>query len=422
MSENEGAEHFYEDELVAPSWLNTEFIEGVLRSHEKAPELEVTDLKITPGSTKGDHYASVMFRTTAEYTTMKGKFTKPLILKTVPDQEGHKKDMLSNSHLFATEIGMYSKVLPEFEKILREAGDSTKLFVPCVYHSMEPRPVLIFEDLVPQGYAVIRDRPMTPEEQTAIFTKLAKWHAVSMKVINEQPDFLRDFKYSLFDMPNFMTGDLVITGMENFVEMLSVEPELTKYTTYFSKIQDTYLSQMLEEVNEFRNNWQPDGHYVLCHGDFHHRNMMFRHNKNSGAVEDVMFVDFQVCTVSPSSVDLLCAVYRLLEPERRCELGKDEINLYFSVLEDTLKKVDYKGEFLTQAGLWQGIHRHKNYDYFMMSTFLPMILAEKSNAFKMDDLVKSNDFRKKAFFLDVYQKEIKKLLPKFEELGYFDDI
>jgi len=157
MPENADTEQFNADELEAPAWLNAQFITDVLRTYEKCPELEVTDLKITPASAQGDHYASVMFRTTAEYTTSKGKFCKPLIIKTMPEQEGHKKDMLSDSHLFSTEINAYTKALPEFERILREAGDDTKLFVPCIYHSLEPRQVLIFEDLVPQGYFVIRD-------------------------------------------------------------------------------------------------------------------------------------------------------------------------------------------------------------------------------------------------------------------------
>ncbi|EDX14401.1 GD21208 [Drosophila simulans] len=146
-------EQFNADELEAPAWLNAQFITDVLRTYEKCPDLQVTDLKITPASAQGDHYASVMFRTTAEYTTSMGKFCKPLIIKTMPEQEGHKKDMLSDSHFFSTEIKAYTTALPEFERILREAGDGTKLFVPCVYHSLEPRQVIIFEDLVPQGRA-----------------------------------------------------------------------------------------------------------------------------------------------------------------------------------------------------------------------------------------------------------------------------
>jgi len=51
----------------------------------------------------------------------------------MPEEEGHKKDILKDSHIFETEILMYSKALPEFERILQEAGDNTKLYVPCIY-------------------------------------------------------------------------------------------------------------------------------------------------------------------------------------------------------------------------------------------------------------------------------------------------
>lgn len=44
---------------------------------------------------------------------------------------------------------------------------------------------MIFEDLVPQGYYVIRDRPVAQEELKTAFAKLAKWHAISMKYIKE---------------------------------------------------------------------------------------------------------------------------------------------------------------------------------------------------------------------------------------------
>lgn len=50
------------DELVAPAWLNAQFVEEVLKKHECIPELKVLDVKISPASTKSDHYASIMFR------------------------------------------------------------------------------------------------------------------------------------------------------------------------------------------------------------------------------------------------------------------------------------------------------------------------------------------------------------------------
>jgi len=135
MTEEVDTSQFNADELQPPTWLNAQFIEEALSAYEKVP-LQVTDLKISPATAQGDHYASVMFRTVAEYTTAQGKFSKPMIVKTMPEEEGHKKDILKDSHIFETEILMYSKALPEFERILQEAGDNTKLYVPCIYHSL----------------------------------------------------------------------------------------------------------------------------------------------------------------------------------------------------------------------------------------------------------------------------------------------
>lgn len=173
------------DELVAPKWLNAQFLEPVLSKYEKAPELKVVSVNISPASAKGDHYASIMFRGNVSYTTQRGNHSKSLIIKTVPEEEGHKKEMLKDTYLFKTEIGMYTKVLPRFEEILKASGDETQLCASCIYHSLEPREVMIFEDLVPLGYTVLRDRNATVEEIKGAFLKLAKLHAVSFKILQE---------------------------------------------------------------------------------------------------------------------------------------------------------------------------------------------------------------------------------------------
>jgi len=182
MSGNTDNNQFNDDELVPPEWLNSEFIADVLRSHEKEPVPKVIDLTFSPASAKGDHYASIMFRAKVKYTTPKGEFEKSLIIKTMPEAEGYKKELLGGSPIFVTEMGMYTKVLPEFERILRQAGDSTKLYVNCMYHSLVPHQVLIFEDLVEMGYFVLRDRDATLDEIHRVYFKLAKWHAASLKV------------------------------------------------------------------------------------------------------------------------------------------------------------------------------------------------------------------------------------------------
>ncbi|KAH8298273.1 hypothetical protein KR018_012357 [Drosophila ironensis] len=422
MPETTNLDQYNADELEAPEWLNAKFIERVLSEYEKRPELKVTNLTVTPGSAQGDHYASAMFRATTDYTTSRGNFSKSLIVKTMPEQEGHKKDLLGDLDIFSTEIGMYTKALPEFERILREAGDKTRLYVPCVYHSLKPHQVMIFEDLVPQGYAVIRDRPVTEDELKAVFTKLAKWHAASMKVLNEKPDFLKEFQNGMCSMSTFMTNPMVTDGLGNFLEFLETVPDLTRYKAYFEKQKHTYIARFEEVLEEYRRNPQSDGYYILCHGDFHLRNMMFRGDKETGTLEDVMFVDFQLSNLCPSSVDLIYSVYMLLESEQRWDLGKGLIDHYCSVLVDTLEKIGYKARMPTQSGIWQQIHRHKHFHFFLLVTFLPFMLAVKSNAIKMADGVENAESRRKCYYLDGYRRDVAKLLPLYEKLGYFKDL
>ncbi|KAH8399611.1 hypothetical protein KR215_004978 [Drosophila sulfurigaster] len=420
MDSSTNNDNYNSDELEAPEWLNTQYFEEVIKQYENAPEVKVTELKISPASAKGDHYASVMFRGNISYTTQKGDLSKSLIIKTMPEVDGHKKDMLGDSHLFKTEIGMYTKVLPKFEKILREVGDETRLCAPCVYYSLEPRQVMIFEDLVPQGYTVMRDRDPTVDELKAVFTKLAKLHAISFHILHENPEYLQEFKYGLFEMPNIVEDPFMTAGISNFIEMLKKFPEYSKYVPIFERLNNDHLDRLKLVMQEYRVNKKPDGYYVLCHGDFHLRNMMFKHNPTNGSFEDIMLLDYQISNLCPITVDLIYSIYMLMGADCRKNNYKDLLNFYFKTFVETLQKIGFKGELPNSAEFWKQMAQHKAYDIFLLTTFFPMICAVKNNTFDPNEVMQSNDFRKKMYFLDLFLEEVKYLIPRFEELGYLD--
>lgn len=97
--------------------------------------MQVLDFLITPGSNAGDHFASIMFRCKLTYTSKSQKNGQlSMIIKTVPHEEGLKKDLLGKSPIFETEMAMYGKTLPNMERLLRAAGDNAK-FGPKYEHS-----------------------------------------------------------------------------------------------------------------------------------------------------------------------------------------------------------------------------------------------------------------------------------------------
>ncbi|KAH8284012.1 hypothetical protein KR054_007483 [Drosophila jambulina] len=420
MSERSDNTAYNEDELVPPEWLDKNFITDVLSKHEKAPELQVTDLSFSPACLKGEHYASIMFRAKVKYSTKKGDFDKAVIIKTMPEKEGHKKDLIGSSPLFETEVGMYSKVLPEFERILRQAGTHTKLCADCIYHSLEPRKILIFEDLTETGFFVLRNRGASREEVDRAFFKLAKWHAASLKVQEEQPDFLKGLNHGLFEIPNIMQEPFLENGISSFVELLNEEPELKRYKPFFEGIRADFVQRLWAEWKELRNNTRNDPYWVLCHGDIHLRNMMFKYQ--NGSFEDCMLLDFQLSSLFPLTMDLVYSIYQLLEPEYRWKHWKDLMNYYYFVFEDVLKRIGYKGEMPTQTGFWQRLHQHKYYEFFLVSTFLPMQWALRDKSVVFSDILENEQKRKKLYFAQGYIKDVKILMARFEKLGYFKDI
>ena len=78
---------------------------------------------------KGDHYASIMFRCKVSYKFDRtaSAIEKSLIIKTVPLEDGQKRQMLMETKAFETEINMYTQTLPKIEKILADCGEATKL-------------------------------------------------------------------------------------------------------------------------------------------------------------------------------------------------------------------------------------------------------------------------------------------------------
>ncbi|EDX14408.1 GD21211 [Drosophila simulans] len=382
------AEDSSADQLSVPEWLNEQFVTDVLKSHEKEPDLKVTKLDYTPGSAKGDNYASDIIRARVEYTTHKGSFSKSLIIKTV-------LEMFAGSALFKTEIGMYSKVLPKFSRILRENNDTSRLYAECIYYSLEPHQVMIFEDLGELDYAMVRNRMLTHEEICGAYSKLAKFHALSMKIINERPEFVKEFKdgICLVDIP-YMSS-----GMGPFKDFLGRIPGLERYKPHFKKIEVHFIDRLRDIMKEYQTNPQP-GYYVLCHGDYHTRNIMVKHNKESGGFEDCMLLDYQGCYVAPLAVDLMYSIYMLMSREQR--IGELEIllNYYFSVLRETLRRIGYQGELPDPLAFWKEMNRLKDYGLSLTSA------ANEETDDKLQDFI----------------EECKSILARFERSGYFENL
>ncbi|XP_055915093.1 uncharacterized protein LOC129948211 [Eupeodes corollae] len=410
---------FNADELHAPSWMNEEFFTEVLRKCEKTDKISVKEIKISPASAQGDHYASVMFRGVIIYDTPKSKEnSKSLIIKTMPESDGHKKDMLGESYIFETEISMYSETIPKFEAELRKIGDKTVLGANLLYYSLEPRKVIIFEDICPKGYTVLRDRQCTMEEVKASLLKLAKWHAVSYKLASEGDTSVTGYKESFLAFKGAEEMPIFTTGMENFINKLETVDDLKHFVPQLRAIKKDVLKR---SINSARSGQEKglEGIFVLCHGDFHRKNLMFKHSSN-GELEDVLLIDFQVCNYGPAVLDIIYIMYMLISEDMRTNHYDEIIYFYCSSFIECLKKLKFQGQIPKISDFFIDILRHKHFELFMMSSFLPIWNAFAFGDVSPDDLMSSNDARKKVYDNENYISEIRRLLPKIFYRGYLE--
>ncbi|XP_060647347.1 uncharacterized protein LOC132785319 [Drosophila nasuta] len=244
--------------------------------------------------------------------------------------------------------------------------------------------------------------------------QLAKWQAVSFKLLKDQTGLLDKMQYDLTTMPNFLDEDIMTTGFPMFLEALKSVESLKKYIKYFEPIKDIVIPRWVKIIREYRENRQDDAYYVLCHGDFHSKNMMFRGT-------DCMLIDFQLSYVGSIINDVLYAVYMILSAEDRRDKLDELIYHYFITFANTLEKIGYQGKKSSLVEFRKQIFDRKYSEIFLISTFLP-IFNHVRNGEPLADLMENEELRRKLYHTKEYLDDLEHLLSRMLHLGYFEQL
>ncbi|XP_055856234.1 uncharacterized protein LOC129919399 [Episyrphus balteatus] len=398
-------------ELQSPNWLNEKFFEKILRDYLNDDKIKVVKLTVAPATVTNDHYGSVMFRTTLDYIDSKeNNMSIPYIVKMSPEMESVKKDILgSDSFIFKTEIRMYSETIPKIEEILRKYGDDTILGPKLVYAAMEPHQIIVLEDLTKQGFTTLGGKTPNEEQIKRAMLKIAKWHAVSYKLANEEPELITTYNDGNFNL-EMEKIEFFASGIKSFIKnVLSVDDELKKYIPYFEKIDKTFIDSCSKMGNAYKLG--DKALFVLNHGDFHYKNMMFRH-KDSGKLDDLILIDFQMCYYGPAAMDLTYALYMLLDGDTRWNRREEIIYEYFVNFQETLKKIEFKGEIPKMIDLQIDLIKYQKLETVLLAIFLPVILAFNDEDLELDQVMESAECRTKLYQHPRVMQEVKRTLPK----------
>ncbi|KAL5291260.1 hypothetical protein ACFFRR_010582 [Megaselia abdita] len=415
-------EQYNDDELHAPEWMNKEFFEKILRETDNDDSIKVQEVQMKPGSAKGDHYGSIMFRAIINYECKNSKNQeKSLIVKTMPFVDGPKKEMLQGMNIFDIEIKMYNEIIPKFQKILKDSGDNTELGGKCLYAATEPQEILIFEDLTKKNYKTVTNWGGSWEVGKKAVEKLAKWHAMSFKMVNDGDDSLQKFNKNGFTDDKIKEVPMFVNGFSDFVKMLKTKPEFEKYAPKFEKLStEDPISKTQVLFNAFINGDKANL-FVLNHGDFHIKNLMFT-EKDDGKVDEVLLVDFQLCIWGPAVIDLIYMLYMMMDGESRINRRNEIIHYYFETFTETLKKLKFSGEYPKLTNLYKDFITYKDFELLMLTTMLPFITAiQEDPTLDIGQVMHGNDDIRKSFYENEnYLTYVRQILPILLYTGFLD--
>ncbi|XP_055706899.1 uncharacterized protein LOC129803990 [Phlebotomus papatasi] len=327
MTNERDKNEYSKDELIPPTFLNKHFFEDVLRDTENDKDLEITKFEMIPGTKPGEHFLSIMFKAVISYTS-KGKeiSSRPFVVKTLPTEDSTKKDMLSTMPVFDRETEMYTKVLPEMKKIMESIGDHDEIAPRLIYHNTDPD-ILIFEDITKLGYEM-NNGFYDFHSTIKVVKKLAKFHALSI--------YIDDNKYKhKIDLKKYtpMVTEAVVDRLKVFFEGFDYLKDEVRNWLGFEVIADKLAVQNETFVNKLLDVYKhPKAEFkVLCHGDYHVKNMMFI--KSGDSIDKIMLLDYQLSFWASPAYDLIYLLYAFGNSETRKRRAEILLNYHDALTE-----------------------------------------------------------------------------------------
>ncbi|XP_049531383.1 uncharacterized protein LOC125948892 [Anopheles darlingi] len=354
------------DELVAPDWLNQNFFLQVVRELDNDPSIELTSqCVLRPGTKMGDHYASVMYRTTVTYRSKKDQAEKSinLIMKTKPEAEGMKKELLEDDQLFKIEIRMYQKVLPEMARLLKSIGEEYK-YPRYIYGALKPQTIFILEDISNQGW-VMDELIQTYDDMKPIVKAIAMFHAASVIIESNDLKFAEEYNISLADV---MLGfkALINKGFDDLMYLTEKYPEFAHFANpleNFKRNLPSILTPLYKPSASIQN--------VLIHGDFRIKNMLHQIDEN-GRHKDTILIDYQACNWTTPAIDLFNLLDIVADQTVKDNHRNELILLYHQQYTDLLKRMGFTGKIPTLLELQLELLRCEGFEmfnYLIFTTF-----------------------------------------------------
>ncbi|XP_011186984.2 uncharacterized protein LOC105214965 [Zeugodacus cucurbitae] len=396
-----------------PDWLKADLFVKLLEKN--VPNFkQIKSLAVKPSQEAGDNYCTTMTSVKLEVELKTGATKLVSYMLKLPIEWVQK--LLKGTGVFDVETSMYRDVIPELEKLYRDADVEVK-FGPQYYELDTPSETgfILMEDLCLRGYKNVKRLDGLDQEHTEMaLKKLAQWHAATAVRVAVKGDYPKVVSTGIFT--------------EEFVVMIKDMDEQT--TKIFNecartfKGHEVYIDDM-EKYEEFRSmlHADPNEFNVLNHGDFWANNIMFQYDA-AGKLKETCFVDFQCSRYSSPAHDLYNILLSSTCFEIKLKYFDYFVKYYHDNLAENLKLLKYPKKLPTLKDIHIALYKHGRFGLSAAHGQMALVLLESTPEATIENLLGSSpegvNFKKLLYTNERYRKHAEVVLPWLYYRGAFE--
>lgn len=320
----------------------------------------------------GENFMAVLFRSNLEILIRESGDKKTLnyITKCLLKKNVYNEEMISGYSAFPKEIKMLRDILPDFEKLYKNAGIEVKFGPKIFYSSNVPTDLMIMEFL--DDYQMLpKIKGLNAEHVKKSLEWLAKFHAASMVYYDLNGPYGDAFKDGIFAAHMEGTYQPYYDSYDSYyMAALRKLKDGEKYVKKAEKWRGK-LFKLITKTIEFDEN-SPN---VLCHGDMWSNNLMFKYTE--GKLVDVKAVDYQLPFYGTPAKDIFNFMMTSWQMDIRIKEFKNFIKFYQENLESNLKILKYKKSIPTFEDVYGEMMKRKFLMAAMTVELLPFPMVDK---------------------------------------------
>ncbi|XP_046749575.1 uncharacterized protein LOC124413193 [Diprion similis] len=407
--------------MAVPKWLDSDYVETILRKAEKDDSISVSGLSIKPAIAKGENYASDLYRLSVDYSRiLKGRRvteSKSVITKVATDG-GCRDEMARESRFFEIEMSMMSETLPRMQEILTSHGMSASLSAKCL-HIQEADPKHLFlEDLLVAGFRLAdRRKGLDLDHCLVAMRNLANFHAASVALAEKDLQAVTKYNKGMFDKNQC---NAVVEFYPGRAKMLAEEvanwPELSpRIRQKLMKLPEGLYERGCEAAL-----LREDDFNVLTHGDVWTNNMMFRYDENDKPI-DHRFLDFQISNYASPVLDLLYFFATSPNDDVRKQHRELIVREYHATLIDAMTKLKCSTAGPSLDYIMDSLRKRALFEVILTFAILPLALFDLKSAIGAEAAEEYNvEHEKLSYKGELFRKVMTRILPLYDSMGLLD--